>query len=419
VLGIEGREANIAKAAFACEALRLSRVRFSQDDVRNFSREKYGSFDVVLCWGLLYHLNAPDVFAFLENVARACRQCAVIDTHISLTDQGLAELPNRAFRWADAHPKELQTDLIACTYRGREYWGRDVPEHDPATTPEQRLESQWASLDNVTSFWPTFESLVSALVDAGFTSVLKSWAPVIPGDLQPADRVTLVAAKSEPAGGLRVAPGARKQGPWRLAESGDAGFALVGLVRATDLDARRHRYSAGHVPRGLAAGELGALLAEPTGDCDPLWVNDEGYVFATGQTCFNDQPSLPTVLRWVADPLTWRKFSAVGPKARAVARRALDGVRIATSGSATADPPGEPAGYLLRSPTSRTVPLYSAIHPVTGDQLLSTDPGEAARLGYGDVALLGYLVAKAPVTGKLGPIRPPAPWAARFGLVGS
>lgn len=214
VLGIEGREANIAKAVFACEALGLSRVRFTQDDVRNFSRETYGSFDAVLCWGLLYHLNAPDVFAFLENLAGACRSCAVIDTHISLSDQQLAELPEEAFWWA--HPKKFQSELTSFSYRGRKYWGRDVPEHDPATTREQRLESNWGSLDNVTSFWLTFESLVNALVDAGFTSVLRCWAPFKPN--QPADRVTVVAAKSEPSGALLATPQGAEEGPWRVPE---------------------------------------------------------------------------------------------------------------------------------------------------------------------------------------------------------
>jgi 2-polyprenyl-3-methyl-5-hydroxy-6-metoxy-1,4-benzoquinol methylase len=214
VLGVEGREANIAKAVFACETLGLPRVRFVQDDVRNFSREKYGSFDAVVCWGLLYHLDAPDVFAFLESLAGACSCCAVIDTHVSFSDQALAELPKDAFWWA--HPTEFQSELSSFTYRGRKYWGREVPEHLPETTLEQRLESSWASLDNVNSFWLTFESLVNALVDAGFTSVARCWAPVIPG--QPIDRVTLVASRSERSGPLRVTPQGAEEGPWRVPE---------------------------------------------------------------------------------------------------------------------------------------------------------------------------------------------------------
>src|ERR1700722_5752392 len=56
-LGIEGREANIEKARFAKDVLSLDSLEFVQDDVRNLSLEKYGEFDVVLCLGLLYHLD--------------------------------------------------------------------------------------------------------------------------------------------------------------------------------------------------------------------------------------------------------------------------------------------------------------------------------------------------------------------------
>ena len=44
VVGIEGREAHIAKANFVKEALSLSNLDLCKDDVRNLSREKYGSF---------------------------------------------------------------------------------------------------------------------------------------------------------------------------------------------------------------------------------------------------------------------------------------------------------------------------------------------------------------------------------------
>ncbi len=62
VVGIEGREANLAKARFAKEALSLENPEFHQDDVRNLSKEKYGRFDVVLCLGILYHLNRQTFF---------------------------------------------------------------------------------------------------------------------------------------------------------------------------------------------------------------------------------------------------------------------------------------------------------------------------------------------------------------------
>ncbi|MGH2840233.1 MAG: hypothetical protein ACRDKY_05340, partial [Solirubrobacteraceae bacterium] len=72
------------------------------------------------------------------------------------------------------------------------------------------------------------------------------------------------------------------------------------------------------------------------------------------------------------------------------------------------------AAHLARQRTDGARPLYSAIHPVTGDQLLSNDPSESSDLGYGAPVLLGYVEAAAPASGSLALARPPVPWASRF-----
>jgi glycosyltransferase involved in cell wall biosynthesis len=199
----------------------------------------------------------------------------------------------------------------------------------------------------------------------------------------------------------------------------DVLYGLSGLVRTVDLEARRHRYAAGATPVGVPAGELGALFSEPTGDCDPLWIDREGRVFAAARVLFNGRRSLSAATRWTGAPLRWKGFGQPGAKLRASARRAYESARLLATPPARPDRPAQPAGYLLRSPTSRTLPLYAAIHPVTGDQLLSTDRLEATTLGYDEPGLLGHLIARAPVTGRLGPIRRAAPWASRFGMVGA
>src|SRR5262249_35483336 len=85
VLGIEARQANIAKAEFSRRALSLQNLEFHQDDVRNVTKDRYGEFDVVLCMGILYHLDTPDVFAFLEHVAEICSGVAIFDTQFTFT----------------------------------------------------------------------------------------------------------------------------------------------------------------------------------------------------------------------------------------------------------------------------------------------------------------------------------------------
>ncbi len=197
-------------------------------------------------------------------------------------------------------------------------------------------------------------------------------------------------------------------------------YGLVGLVRTIDLTARRHRYGAGRIPEGRLAGELGSLLTEPLGECEPVWIDRDGRVSTPRTVPSNGRPQLRKAMRWTGAPLTWYGFGSPLPKAKAAARRAYDSMRIlAMSPPEPGGSLGMPAGYLLLSPEGRTIPLYSATHPITGDQLLCTEEDEASRCGYENVVSIGNLIARAPVTGELGiNRRVGVPWASRFGRAG-
>ena len=171
VLGVEGRGTNIRRAM---ARFPLPNLRFVQDDVRNVSRGKYGEFDVVLCLGILYHLDAPDCFKLLEAIAEVCIDVAIIDTHVSFSRDEPVE------------------------YKGHEYWGWRYTEYGRAPTAEETEDSTWASIGNLRSFWPTKPSLVNAIVDAGFNSVYECQYPAW-NDI-PSDRVTLVARKGKREG---------------------------------------------------------------------------------------------------------------------------------------------------------------------------------------------------------------------------
>jgi 2-polyprenyl-3-methyl-5-hydroxy-6-metoxy-1,4-benzoquinol methylase len=188
VVGVEGREANIEKARFAGKVLALENLSFVLDDVRNLSAEKYGTFDVVLGLGILYHLDAPDVFAFIEKVSEVCRRVAIIDTHVAV-----AAAATR-------------------THRGHDYRGRLFTEHSPKASAEKRRKSAWASLDNERSFWLTRPSLFNALSRAGFTTVSACQVPAVPG--QWLDRDTLVAVKGARRDLLSIPPGSFAEEPW-------------------------------------------------------------------------------------------------------------------------------------------------------------------------------------------------------------
>jgi SAM-dependent methyltransferase len=153
VLAIEGREANLAKVRFAREALSLDRLTLELGDVRALSESSYGRFDVVLCLGILYHLDAPDVMDFMERIYSVCNRIAIIDTHFSPHDEA-------PYRW-----------------KGKTYWGRYMKEHKVNATEDEKLAAAWNSLDNVRAFQLTRASLCNLLRDVGFTSVYECLNP--------------------------------------------------------------------------------------------------------------------------------------------------------------------------------------------------------------------------------------------------
>lgn len=191
VIGIEGRKEHVEKARFAKDALALHNLEFIQDDVRNLDRAAHGCFDVVLCLGILYHLDAPDIFRFVERMAEVCRGFLIIDTHVGLTEE-----ESRIYRdyYVPVHHYALG-EPTAIEDGGRKYWGRLFAEHSDRATAEERLKKPWASLDNPKSFWLTRPSLYNLLSHSGFTSIYECHVPAEPE--KPLDRITLLAIKAD------------------------------------------------------------------------------------------------------------------------------------------------------------------------------------------------------------------------------
>jgi glycosyltransferase involved in cell wall biosynthesis/GT2 family glycosyltransferase len=192
---------------------------------------------------------------------------------------------------------------------------------------------------------------------------------------------------------------------------------LKGLTRSVDHAARRHRYAAGALAEGELVTELGALFETPLFEATPLWIVD-GWAVTEEDGPRRRRPALPDAARWTLAPLRWRGFSQPSPRARAILRRGAGATLTMLRGPSVrnVDPNGEPAGWLLTERRIGTVPLYAAYHPVTGDQLLSTSPGEAPQMGYGQPKLLGHLRALTPLTRSTERRVVGVPWASRFGL---
>lgn len=168
-------DARLERMAFGAECAArhgLHDVRFEQGDVRRVTQATHGTFDAVFALGILYHLEAPDLFALLDAARGLCTGVFVVDTLVCV--EPTAEVFHRERR-----------------YEGE--WVREHEDDDPDSVRQARL---LRSIDNTFAFRLTKEALVRALHDAGWTSVLECHAPFEP--LKPASRVTLVALGGSP-----------------------------------------------------------------------------------------------------------------------------------------------------------------------------------------------------------------------------
>ncbi len=185
----------------------------------------------------------------------------------------------------------------------------------------------------------------------------------------------------------------------------------LGLVRA--VDGARHVYGIGAAPGGVVTAELGALGAVPGPGTRPVRMSSDGRLHA-GDTLVPGVPTAGRRARWVLAPLAWRDVEL--PMRRRVAAVGWRARRALRSTPAPPQPATPPVGHLHTDPAPGRVALYAALHPITGDQLLTTSPREAGDLGYAGAVMVGHLDAAAPVTGRLGfHATPDLVWASRFG----
>lgn len=82
---VEGREDNVAVLR-----ARHPDIAASVGDAEHFDFAALGRFDVVFCYGLLYHLENP--LAALRNMAAACGELLLLETTVCDSDQPLLQL---------------------------------------------------------------------------------------------------------------------------------------------------------------------------------------------------------------------------------------------------------------------------------------------------------------------------------------
>jgi 2-polyprenyl-3-methyl-5-hydroxy-6-metoxy-1,4-benzoquinol methylase len=159
VVGIEGRRSNFEKAELIRRYFDLDNLQFQLRDVKTLDRATDGVFDVILCCGLLYHIDNP--FALLEVLANlsAPEGLMFLDTH---------DAPDEAAAAYGTHAASLSEETTL-EHGSRTYDGRWFSEPQSGSV----LERQWSAVSNARSFWPSRRSLIRGVYHAGFHSIFE------------------------------------------------------------------------------------------------------------------------------------------------------------------------------------------------------------------------------------------------------
>jgi SAM-dependent methyltransferase len=151
VLGLEARKGNVEHCEWLKEKLGLAGLEFVCADARDAAA--YGTFDVVLCLGLLYHLDRPR--SYLSDVlGPITRRLLLLNTHY--VSPGAVQ------------HHSLSTQATHDGASGR--WYDDYPESSSASEIEG---AAWASWGNPRSFWLEKPDLLAAVQEAGFATVFE------------------------------------------------------------------------------------------------------------------------------------------------------------------------------------------------------------------------------------------------------
>ena len=95
VLATDARPEHIADVELISRAASLSQVRTLQRDVHELRAADVGTFDVVLCFGLLYHLENP--VGALRVARELCRGVCLVETQIVPNMSGNVDWGNHRF----------------------------------------------------------------------------------------------------------------------------------------------------------------------------------------------------------------------------------------------------------------------------------------------------------------------------------
>jgi len=192
-LGIDARKDNLLKANYVKLNNKITNLNFVLDDVRNLP--KYGQFDITLCLGILYHLDAPA--DFLKMLYKQTNKLLIIHTFYAPEKDiaysfasaihkikrlfvkkpkgeqlnkklGLTEEVRKSTTTYIQHVKSYRLGPLT---QNEGYAGRWYREWDKKSDKKKIEDKTEASYNNHRSFWLCKKDIIKALYDAGFSSV--------------------------------------------------------------------------------------------------------------------------------------------------------------------------------------------------------------------------------------------------------
>ncbi len=171
ILGIEPKDGNFR----ACLSQDLPRVSFLQADCRLLTEEMIGTFDLIWCFGLIYHLDDPALLLKAMWAISHRGSAVLLEGHVATEgEQACLSHPN--------------PPIVARAFDGREYWGKAYQEFAEGFPDAMKDLHDKASLDNNWAFWLTWESLLDLCAACGFSDFVEfrsSDPPLGPGLFHP------------------------------------------------------------------------------------------------------------------------------------------------------------------------------------------------------------------------------------------
>jgi SAM-dependent methyltransferase len=153
-LGLEVRQSNFRNCLHVKQHVDLPNLQFINDDAWNLWR--HGTFDVVFCCGLLYHIDRP--VAFIRMLSRLCRKVLILNTH---------------FATETANPNYCLSDITSHeSVKGR--WFLEYDSSDVELKGNLDM-LKWASWSNDRSFWIQREHIFDVLKQTGFNLVMEDF----------------------------------------------------------------------------------------------------------------------------------------------------------------------------------------------------------------------------------------------------